>query len=92
MKLVDWQSNPKLIRAARELRDDNETFGMMLEVARDESPVNGSTSFGSGEHQDSRDLGYIKGYHHLLNIFEAMWTTPRKQKPIESQFKPPEEE
>lgn len=91
MKLVEFQQQKQLVKAAKDLFDNNETFRMMLQVAHEESPVHGAPTFTSGEHQDSCQLGFIKGYHHLLKVFEAMRTMPQKQKPIESQFNPPEE-
>lgn len=91
MRLTQWQTNPKLVKDAKDLYEKNQTFRLMLEVALEESPVKGPPTFTSGEHQNSRELGFIQGYHHLLELFKAMRTMPQAPKPIESKFDPPEQ-
>lgn len=86
MRLHEWQQKAALIKAAKDLFDKNETFRMMMEVAQDESPVHGLPTGTTSDHQDSCALGFIKGYHHLLDLFKAMRTQPFKPKDVQARF------
>lgn len=91
MNLTTWRQNANLLKAARDLLDNNETFGQIMAVAREESPANAATVIAQTESEHSRRLGYIEGYHHCLRVIEATYTKPIRYKEVESRFEPPKE-
>lgn len=91
MNLRTWQQRPNLLKSARDLYDQNETFQQMMQLARDESPANTPAVMASLEPEHSRRLGQIEGYHHCLRVLEASWTKPVRPKEVEATFATPKE-
>lgn len=91
MNLRAWQQNPNRLKAARDLLDNDETFGGIMAVAREESPVNAATVIAQTEPEHSRRLGFIEGYHYCLRVIEATCTKPVRFKEVEATFATPKE-
>jgi hypothetical protein len=93
MRLHEWQSIKGLVKAAKQL-SENETFIQMVQVLEAESPLNLPLA-AQGPTSDDRShrLGLIEGYNQCLRNLKATCTPPLiPPEPLKARFRPPEQE
>ena len=92
MRLSEWLSNKKLVKASAELRR-SETFTMLMQMLEEESPLNLPLA-AQGPTGDDRShrLGLIEGYNQCLRIIRQSGSLPiLPPEPIRARYAPPEE-
>jgi len=77
MNLTQFRSDKARVRAAYELLNRNPVLREMLEALDESSPLRVAPAvrnWTTAEHQDSRLLGYVQGWHAAIDAFRALGT------------------
>jgi hypothetical protein len=93
MRLAQFISNKNLIKSARQLHDNNETFRQMVVVLENESPL-AQPLAPQGVSADDRShrLGLIEGYNLALTNLRRLWSKPpAAPTPLVATFEKPDE-
>lgn len=91
MRLTEWQRTKTLVKAAKDLQND-EVFTILMGMLEEESPLSlPLPSTGVAADDRSYRLGLIEGYNQCLKNIRATWAGPPKlPQPLKSTFEAPE--
>lgn len=87
ISLAQWRTSPDLINAAKKLWRD-ETFQMMLDVTRLESPANLPLSDTSTTDERAAHQAKIQGYNLFYAILHALTVPINLTEPLAETFEP----